>query len=354
MSDTVNLAILGSGLIGGIHAHAISEVSNARLSVVIDAAHDRADKLAAEFGVPAVYDLGEALKRDDVDAVHVCVPSGLHAKLGAIVAEAGKHVLVEKPIDITLPAGRRLVAAGESTGAKVAVIFQKRFMDGAKRLHAAVQGGEFGRLIQCDAYVKWYREPTYYSDSPWRGTWAMDGGGALINQGVHMVDVMKWVGGPVRSVFARRRTALHDIEVEDLVDAVLEFENGALGVLQASTAIYPGYPERLEVHGTLGSAVLEGSELTQWAIQGQEAQTGGGGLPSGASDPGAIGHRYHVPVIQDFVDAIREDREPMVTGRDGLETLELVMAVYKSAQEGKEVTLPLPADWVPEPKVAKL
>lgn len=354
MSDVVNLAILGSGLIGGIHARAIAEVSDARLSVVIDAARDRADKLAAEFGVPAVYDLSEALKRDDVDAVHVCVPSGLHAKLGTIVAEAGKHVLVEKPIDITLPAAQRLVDAGASSGAKVAVIFQKRFTEAAQRLHTAVQGGEFGRLMECDAYVKWYRDPTYYSDSPWHGTWAMDGGGALINQGIHMVDLLKWVAGPVRSVFARRRTALHDIEVEDLADAVLEFENGALGVLQASTAIYPGYPERLDIHGSLGSAVLEGSDITQWAIKGQEAQSGGGGLPSGASDPGAIGHRYHVPVIQDFVDAIREDREPMVSGRDGLETLELVMAIYKSAQEGKEITLPLPRDWVPEPKVAKL
>jgi len=354
VSDVVNLAILGSGLIGGIHARAIAEVSNARLSVVIDAAKDRADKLADEFGVPAVYDLGEALKRDDVDAVHVCVPSGLHAKLGTMVAEAGKHVLVEKPIDITLPAGQRLVEAGEASGAKVAVIFQKRFTDAGRRLHAGVSGGDFGRLMQCDAYVKWYRDPTYYSDSPWHGTWAMDGGGALINQGVHMVDLMKWVGGPVRSVFARRRTALHDIEVEDLVDALFEFESGALGVLQASTATYPGYPERLDVHGTLGSAVLEGSDITQWAVKGQESQTGGDALPSGASDPGAIGHRYHVPVIQDFVDAIREDREPMVSGRDGLETLELVMAVYKSAQEGKEVRLPLPHDWVPEPKVAKL
>jgi UDP-N-acetyl-2-amino-2-deoxyglucuronate dehydrogenase len=354
VADKVNLAILGSGLIGAIHAKAIGEVPNARLSVVIDAARDRADKLASEYGVPAVYDLAEALKRDDVDAVHVCVPSGLHAKLGTMVAEAGKHVLVEKPIDITLPAGRRLVEAGERTGAKVAVIFQKRFLQPSQRIYNAVQQGDFGRLIQLDAYVKWYRDPSYYADSPWHGTWAMDGGGALINQGVHMVDMLKWIGGPVRSVFARRRTALHDIEVEDLVDAIIEFQNGALGVLQASTCLYPGFPERLDVHGTLGSASLEGSDMAGWAIKGQDAEASQAGLPTGASDPGAIGHRYHVPVIQDFVNAILEDRDPMVTGRDGLETLELVMAVYKSAQEGKEVTLPLPEDWVPEPKADKL
>ncbi|NPV08671.1 MAG: Gfo/Idh/MocA family oxidoreductase [Anaerolineae bacterium] len=354
MANQVNLAILGSGLIGAIHARAIAEVSNARLSLVIDSARERADALAAEYGVPAVYDLSEALQRHDVDAVHVCVPSGLHAKLGTMVAEAGKHVLVEKPIDITLPAGRKLVEAGERTGAKIAVIFQKRFTEPAQRIRTAVERGELGRLIQCDAYVKWYREPKYYSDSPWHGTWAMDGGGALINQGVHMVDLLKWIGGPVRSVFARRRTALHDIEVEDLVDALVEFESGALGVIQASTALYPGFPERLDVHGTRGSAVLEGSALAQWAVVGQAVESGAGALPTGHADPGAIGHKGHVPVIQDFVDAILQDREPMVSGRDGLETLELVMAVYKSAQEGREVTLPLPEDWVPEPRVAKL
>ncbi len=347
MGRVVNIGILGGGLIGSIHAKAIAEVPNARLTVVIDAATERADALASEYGVAAEYDLGVALKRDDLDAVHVCTPSGTHAKLGTIIADAGKHVLVEKPLDISLAAGKRLVEAGKRNGVKVAVIFQKRFTPAAQRVHQAMAGGELGKLIQCDAYVKWYRDPKYYSDSPWHGTWAMDGGGALINQGVHMVDLLKWIGGPVRSVVAKRRTALHPIEVEDLIDALVEFENGALGVIQASTALYPGFPERLDVHGSRGSAVIEGSDLAEWAVQGQETESREGALPSGASDPGAIGHRYHVPVIQDFVDAIIEDREPMVSGQDGLETLELVMAIYKSAQEGQEVALPLPEDWMP-------
>ena len=348
MAQPLNIAILGGGLIGSIHAAAIAEVPDARLTVVIDAVRERADELAAKYGVEAEYDLAEALKRVDVDAVHVCTPSGTHAKLGVPAAEAGKHVLVEKPIDVTLPAAQRLVEAGERNKVKVGVIFQKRFTPPAQRIREAVDAGELGRLIQCDAYVKWYREPEYYSDSPWHGTWAMDGGGALINQGIHMVDLLKWIGGPVRSVVARRRTAYHRIEVEDLIDAILEFENGALGVVQASTAMYPGFPERLDVHGTKGSAIIEGSDLTAWAIQGQAKEAAASALPSGASDPGAIGHKGHVPVIADFADAILRDRDPMVTARDGLETLEVVMAIYKSAQDGVEVALPLPAGWVPQ------
>jgi predicted dehydrogenase len=350
MAKTVNLAILGSGLIGSIHARAIVEVPNARLSVVIDSFEERAQQLARQHGAAAEKDLAVALKRDDIDAVHVCTPSGTHAKLGALAAAAGKHVLVEKPLDITLPAGRRLVETARQHGVKVAVIFQKRFSQSARRVRDAVQAGELGDLIQCDAYVKWYREPRYYSDSPWHGTWAMEGGGALINQGIHMVDLLKWVAGPARSVFAKRRTALHKIEVEDLVDAVVEFQNGALGVIQASTALYPGFPERLDVHGSRGSAAIEGADIGLWAIQGQEAQTAKAGGATGHSDPGAIGHAWHVPVIADFVDAIIEDREPMVSGQDGLDTLELVMAIYKSAEEGREVTLPLPPDWVPNAK----
>lgn len=348
MSKTVNIAILGSGLIGSIHAAAISEVPNANLTVVIDAFEDRAQELAQQYGAAAEKDLAEALKRDDIDAVHVCTPSGTHAKLGTMAAEAGKHVLVEKPIDINLPAANRLVKASEDNNVKVGVIFQKRFTEPAQRIHQAVSSGDIGRLIECDAYVKWYREPDYYAKSVWHGTWNMDGGGALINQGIHMVDLLKWIGGPVKSVFAKRRTALHQIEVEDLIDAVVEFENGALGVIQGSTAMYPGFPERLDVHGTKGSAVIEGSQLAEWAIQGQQGESVNEVLPTGHSDPGAIGHKGHVPVIADFVNAIIENRQPMVSARDGLETLELVMAAYMSAQEGKEVTLPLPADWTPK------
>jgi UDP-N-acetyl-2-amino-2-deoxyglucuronate dehydrogenase len=349
VAGTVRIAILGSGLIGAIHAAAIADVPNAKLTVVIDSFEERAKQLAAEYGAVAETDLARALERDDIDAVHICTPSGTHAKLGTMVAEAGKHVLVEKPLDITLAAGRRLVEAGESHGVKVAVVFQKRFTESAQRVHEAAQGGRLGKLIECDASIKWYREPKYYSDSPWHGTWAMDGGGALINQGVHMVDLLKWVAGPVRTVVARRRTALHKIEVEDLIDAIVEFDNGALGVIQASTALYPGFPERLSIHGSKGSAIIEGSDLVQWDVQGEPQVARAFGLPTGASDPGAIGHRYHVPVIADFVDSILQNRPPMVTGRDALDTLELVMAVYKSAQERKEATLPLPPDWRPGP-----
>jgi len=349
VASTVNLAILGSGLIGSIHAAAIAEVPNARLTVVIDSVEDRAQQLAAKHGAAAEKDLAVALKRDDIDAVHVCVPSGLHAKLGTIVAEAGKHVLVEQPIDITLPAARRLVEAAEAHGVRIGVIFQKRFSPAVRRLHDAVQAGTFGRLVQCDAYIKWYREPKYYTDSPWHGTWAMDGGGALINQGIHMVDLLRWIGGPVRSVSARTRTAVHTIEVEDQANAVVEFDSGALGVIQASTALYPGFTERLEVHGTKGSAIIEGNDLARWSVMGEPEETRQASVPTGHADPGAIGHKSHVPVIADFADAIIEGREPMVGGRDGLATLEVVMAVYKSSAEGAAVSLPLPGDWVPRP-----
>ena len=350
-SSKVRVAVVGSGLIGRIHAAAIAEVPAAQLTVVVDAFEERARALAQQYGAAAEKNLAVALQREDIDAVHICTPSGTHAQLGIMAAEAGKHVLVEKPIDIVLPAARELVDTAARRGVKLGVVFQKRFTAPVQRIQRAVQAGEFGRLIQCDAYVKWYREPKYYSESRWHGTWQMDGGGALINQGIHMVDLLRWVGGPVRSVFARRRTAYHAIEVEDLIDSLIEFQNGALGVIQASTALYPGFPERLEVHGQRGSAILEGSEISTWAIEGQEQEKLGAGLPTGHSDPGAIGHKGHVPVIADFVAAIREGREPLVNGEEGLETLRLVMAIYRSAQEGQEVRLPIPDDWVPQPRV---
>jgi predicted dehydrogenase len=293
-----------------------------------------------------------------VDAVTIATPSGAHMEAAVAAAKAGKHVIVEKPLEITLRKCDRIVAACDKAGVKLGVIFPSRFHDSAKLLKQAVEGGRFGRLTLGDAYVKWYRTQQYYDSGAWRGTWALDGGGALMNQAIHTVDLLAWLMGPVVEVQANAATLAHQrIEVEDVAVATLRFANGALGVVEATTAAFPGYLKRIEIHGSHGSAVLEEEDVKHWdfaqktrsdaAVMRQMAirKSSGGG----AADPAAIGHHGHAMLLQDFVDAVRKDRPPAVDGREGRRSVEIILAIYKSAHTGKKVTLPLKSD----PKLAK-
>ncbi|HEY4025894.1 MAG TPA: Gfo/Idh/MocA family oxidoreductase, partial [Candidatus Dormibacteraeota bacterium] len=259
MADrTYGFGIIGCGVIAPFHARAVGELPNARLVAVADVIPERAGRLAAEFGAEAHTEVDALLARPDVDVVSVCVPSGLHAEIGVRAAAAGKHVVVEKPIDITLEAADRLIAACRDRGVTMTVISQNRFRPAVQRLRELIDAGRLGRLVVGDAVVKWYRSQDYYDSGDWRGTWALDGGGSLMNQGVHYTDLLQWMMGPVDRVFARCATATHErIEVEDVAVALLHFASGAVGVLEASTAVYPGLSERLEVTGTGGTVIIE-------------------------------------------------------------------------------------------------
>jgi len=345
--------IIGCGVIAPFHAKAIADLPNARLVAVADTVVERARDVASDFGVDAL-EVDALVARADIDVVCVCVPSGLHADVGARVAAAGKHVVAEKPIEVTLAAADRLINACEANGVKLSVISQHRWDPGVRALKHLADSGQLGRLVLGDAIVKWYRTQQYYESGNWRGTLKLDGGGALMNQGVHYVDLLQWVMGPVERVFARMRTSAHEhIEVEDIGVAVLTFASGAVGVLECSTAVYPGLSERLEVTGTGGTAIVEAGELKLRELKEEKGETspyGGKATASrqdpahaAASNPEDISYAGHREQLRDLLDAIDTGRKPAIDGAEARKPLEIILAAYESARGGRDVTLPLHA-----------
>ena len=275
----LRFALAGCGGIAPTHARALAALPDAVLTACADVLPERARAFAAEFALRAA-NWADILADPDIDAVTVCAPSGLHAALGVQALRAGKHVIVEKPMDVTPAACDELIAAQRESGRRLAVVSQHRFDRATQAVKEALDDGRLGELFFVDARIPWYRTQGYYDSGDWRGTWALDGGGCLMNQGVHTVDLLRWLAGPVVSVYAQARTAAHvRLEVEDAITATLTFANGALGSLMASTATYPGFPARLALHGTRGSAVIEGDALQTLAIQGHEAIVNEAAIP---------------------------------------------------------------------------
>jgi predicted dehydrogenase len=288
-----------------------------------------------------------------VDVVTVGTPSGAHLEPAVAAARAGKHVIVEKPLEITLARCDKIIGQCEKAGVKLSAIFPSRFHRSSVELKRAVDQGRFGRLTLGEAYVKWYRTQAYYDSGAWRGTWELDGGGALMNQAIHSVDILTWLMGPVVEVTAQTGLLAHErIAVEDTAVATLKFQCGALGVLEATTAAYPGYLKRIEVHGSEGSAAMEEEDVVAWdfakktrgdaAVQARmraRISTAGG-----ASDPAAIGHHGHTAQFRDVLEAIRDDRRPAIDGHEGRRSVEIILGVYKAAETGKVVKLPLASD----------
>ena len=338
-------AIVGCGAIAPYHARSIASLPNARLRAVVDLEAARAERFAAESGATAYTDLDAMLDRPDIDVVCVCLPSGLHAEIGSRVAAAGTHVVVEKPIDVSLEAADRLIGACRREGVKLAVISQYRFLPAFQRVQQALSAGQFGRPILGGAIVPWYRSQAYYDSAGWRATWEQDGGGALMNQGVHHLDLLRWLLGPVDSVVGRCATAAHDIAVEDVALALLTFTSGALGVVQVSTAIYPGFPERLEISGTDGTAIVEADQITVWQRRAEQGETGPYGKAlraasmESAPEPVPPWFAAHRAQLADLLEAIDTDRDPLVSGEEARATLQLVLAMYESARGGYPVTL---------------
>jgi UDP-N-acetyl-2-amino-2-deoxyglucuronate dehydrogenase len=340
----LGIGVIGCGAIAPVHAQAVLAAGGARLVALLGRSPERAEALAQRFSVPWTVSLDTFLARPDLDAVLIGTPSGTHAELGVRAAAAGKHVLVEKPIDVTLSRARSLVDACRQHGVRLGVIFQSRCLPAVALLKRAIDDGCLGRLLVVDAYVKWYREPAYYEAARWRGTWALDGGGALINQAIHTVDLLQHLAGPVEWVFGHAQRQRHSgIEAEDTAVAVTHFRSGAMGVIEASTALKPGASRRVELHGERGSVTLEGNDIREWHVEGasdietQLAAIGERDRSDGASDPTRLDIAGHRQQIEDFVDAVRSGRAPMVDGVEGLRALAVVLAVYQSSREGRPV-----------------
>lgn len=341
--DRIRFGIVGCGVIAPWHARAISGTAEAELVACCDVIEERARKLAADFGEPAVYvDYSEMLSRDDIDAVCVCTPSGLHGRVTVDAARAGKHVMCEKPVEITLPAIDAMVEACKSAEVKLGVIFQRRTSPLWQKVKETVDSGRMGRMVLGDAYLKYHRSQEYYDSGDWRGTWALDGGGALMNQGVHMVDIIRWIMGPVDTLYAQADHLVRNIEVEDTACAVIKYSSGAFGVLEGTTSLRPGMDHRIELHGENGTIVVEGEKIARWDVPDDTDIAAGNGqdsIGSSASDPTAIAAEGHQIQIQDLCRAIIEDREPMVNGHEARKAVEIILAVYESARTGAPVNL---------------
>jgi UDP-N-acetyl-2-amino-2-deoxyglucuronate dehydrogenase len=346
----VGFAIIGTGMISKFHARAIGDVRGAKLVACYNRTAEKAGTFAAEFGCIAYNSLEALLADPQVDAVAITTASGAHLEPAIAAARAGKHVIIEKPLEVTLKRCDQIINECAKHGVKLSTVFQSRFHDSSLLLKKAVDAGRFGTLTLGDAYVKWWRSQEYYDSGAWRGTWKLDGGGALMNQAIHTVDLLTWLMGPVEKVQAFTATLAHKrIEVEDVAAATLTFANGALGVIEASTAVYPGYLKKIELHGTKGSATLEEEDIKSWEfatkargddviLDAMKKQKSGGG---GAADPGAIGHHGHAKQFQDFVKAIQKDEESSINGPEARKSVEIILAIYKSAKTGKAVRLPL-------------
>ena len=340
----IRVAVVGTGNIGAFHSRALEGVHEAHLIGVCDTNRESAEKLAEELNVAAYTDLEKLFVCSDLDAIHVCTPSGLHGEATIAAAKAGKHILCEKPMEVTLEKADAMIEAAQQAGVKLGIISQHRFDPDIRKIKEAVDSGRFGTMVLGDAFIKWYRSQEYYDSGEWRGTWELDGGGCLMNQGIHFIDMLQWIMGPVRRVFARTTTRARRIEVEDVAIANLEFESGAFGDIIGSTAIYPGLPERLEISGTKGTAILEKSELIKWEVEGEEeseAVAEQEDATAAARDPMQIDPTGHQNQFRDFVEAILDDREPAIPGREGRRPLEVILAIYESGNSGREVTLPL-------------
>lgn len=349
----LGFGIIGCGMIADFHAKAIADVEGAELVCCFDLSKERADALAEKYGIRGYDNLDAMLADPDLDVVTIGTPSGAHRDPAVAAAKAGKHVIVEKPLEITLEKCDDIIRACEENNVTLSTIFPSRFHAPSNKIKNAIESGRFGRLTVGDAIVKWYRSQEYYDSGAWRGTWALDGGGALMNQAIHSVDLLTWLMGPVKEIRAQIAMLAHErIEVEDTAVATLMFENGALGIIEASTAIYPGYLKRIEIHGSAGSAVMEEEDIIKWDFAEEapvdaeikaamEGSISGGG---GAADPSAIGHHGHAHQFADVVDAINTGRKPAIDGHEGRRSVEIILAIYAAAESGEGVKLPLAGD----------
>ena len=345
---THSMGVIGAGVIGGFHAQAIAALEGCTLAGVMDSHAPSAEKFAAQYGCAAFADLGAFLDQPDMDVVTICTPSGSHLGPALAAIDAGKHLIIEKPLEITLERCDAIIEAAAKKGVQITGVFQSRFHEAPQLLKQAVDDGRFGKLTLGDAYVKWFRSQEYYDKGGWRGTWALDGGGALMNQSIHAIDLLQWVMGPVDSVFAFTETLGHErIEVEDTGVAALRFANGALGVIEGSTAVHPGFLKRVEISGTQGSVVLEEESLTTWAFADEtdadreiqqkfiNATTSGGG----ASDPTAIGVHGHIEQFRCFLEGLDDGAPSALGGEEARKSVEIILSIYESARTGKSVSI---------------
>jgi len=342
---TWNFGVVGAGLIADFHARAIGDIPNAKFVACCDNVVDRATALAGKYGARAFGSYEEMLQSDDIDIVTIATPSGVHMEPTIAAARAGKHVICEKPLEITLERIDAMTEAHEKAGTRLGGIFPYRFNDLMVPLRDAIQSGRFGTITYAGIYVPWWRTDEYYKDS-WHGTWKLDGGGALMNQSIHMIDMLCDLMPPIESVQAYTAALGHEIEAEDTAAAVLRYTNGALGIIYGTTASYPGQYRRFEITGTKGTAINVENSITLWQFADERPEDkdirerflkieGGGGV----ADPAAISYKNHTRNFKAFLEALEKGEDFWIDGPEARKAVEVIRAIYQSAKEGRPVQI---------------
>jgi UDP-N-acetyl-2-amino-2-deoxyglucuronate dehydrogenase len=337
----VGIGMAGSGMIAGVHLAALKEIPDARIVGAWSTPPEEGQRFSELHQIRGYRTYDEMLGDPEVHAVILCIPSGYHADYGMKAACAGKHVIVEKPIDVTVAKAKAFIETCRKNDRRLSIIFQHRFTPAARKLRRALDQGLLGRLILGDAYVKWYRSPAYYLSNAWRGTKAIDGGGALMMQAIHIIDLLQWMMGGVTRVCALVRTSTHAIESEDLGVAVVEFANGAVGVIEGSTAIQPGFKERVEIHGHKGSVIQEGGNITAWKVEGcNEADyVDEVKVSYGSTSSPAISHVNHKAQLEEIIASIQKNTDSSVNGEEGLKSLRIILGIYESSVKRQWIEL---------------
>lgn len=327
--------ITGCGIISTWHAEAIESIEDATLVGVYDNNIENAKKLAERFNCRIFSSYEEMLECSEIDIINICLPSGLHAEMAIKAVNAKKHFIVEKPMAITKHQLEAIIDACEKNNVTGAVICQMRFTENIQKLKKAIDNGELGKILVADVYMKYYRSPEYYASAGWRGTWDMDGGGALMNQGIHGIDLLLYLAGPVKSVYGLCKTLARDIEVEDTASLVVEYESGAIGTIQGTTSVDPGYPRRIEISGTKGSVILTEEKFTRWDVGGKSDLP----LAPPTAEFKEFTHYEHSLQIKDFIDALNNNRRPLVDIYEGKRAVDVILAAYESTKTKKAVEI---------------
>lgn len=346
--ESIGVGVVGTGLSATMHVQALAQVPGVRVLAVAGTSLEKATRFAGQHQIPLAFErVEDLLTTPGLQAIHLCTPPFARAEYAALAARAGIHVLIEKPMARNVAEADRIIAACQDGGVVLGALLQFRFTPLPRQIKRDLDAGRLGRIFLADCYAKWWREPAYYANSSWRGRRDLEGGAVLINQAIHSIDLLQWLAGPVQRVAARVRTAFHRIEMEDVATATLEFRSGALGTLVASTATYPGYSERIELHGDRGSLILnQGQGIAEWSLKGCEPErvTASDQRAESARDPANVSLVGHVAEFVDFYDALRLGRAPAIDGPAGRAALEIVEAIHRSSdRDGTPVSLPLGA-----------
>ena len=340
--NKLKIGIIGCGVIANIHAEAIRESSNAELHSVFSRNEENTKRCGEKHNVKWFTDWDKFISDTDLDIVSICSPSGNHLDYGEKAAAAGKHVIVEKPIEVTLERANRLIEKCKSNNVKLAVIYQSRFIPDIIKVKESIDNNEIGNIFMGDAQIKWYRDQNYYDSGVWRGTFKLDGGGVLINQGIHTIDLLQWFMGDVDTITGHIGTFTHEnIEGEDSAVAVLKFKSGAIAVIEGSTSIQPAQPRKIELHGKNGSIEIIDNDVKitiagneeESSLENETKTTGGDSPLAGFSN------EPHQKQFEAIVDAINSDLEPPVSGSDSLKSLAIVLAIYESSKSGSPIKL---------------